>query len=111
MLTLTAKISEHVLCMHHYRTPGEDAGMLASSFFTIQKFTNNVIQVIAFTMSSVVADIVSLGGSLQFQTGLLVSFQCYGTFDAAKWFRIIKDIRLFFSICRDAKNGGWGYSR
>ncbi len=113
MLTLTAKISEHVLFMHCYRTPGEDAGMLASSFFTIQKCT---------VMSSrwLHSQWVLLWQILchweeacnfHYQTGLLVSFQCYGTFDAAKWFRIIKDIRLFFSICRDAKNGGWGYSR
>jgi hypothetical protein len=63
---INCQISEHVLCMHHYHTPGEDAGMLLSSFFTIQKRYYNVIQVIAFTLSSVVADIVSLGGSLQF---------------------------------------------
>ncbi len=112
MLKLTAKISEHVLCMHSYRTPGEDAGMVVSSFFTIQKCT---IMSSRWLHSQWVLlwDILchwEEACNFHYQMGLLVPFQCYGTFDVTKWFRVIKTLHSF-SICRDAKNGGWGYSR
>ncbi len=109
---INCQISEHVLCMHCYHTPGEDAGMLVSSFLTIQKST---IMSSRWLHSQWVLLWEILchweeACNFHYQTGLLVSFQCYGTFDATKWFRIVKKLNSF-SICRDAKNGGWGYSR